>query len=65
MNAPDVGTYALWHRSRRGVAPRPVFVVAQLEQKLRILDLVESTRRRLVLREVFPCNLTVDPRRAS
>lgn len=49
---------SLWHRSREGKPPRPVVVVQQLPKKVRVLDLVDSTIRRLVFREVWPENLT-------
>lgn len=49
------GNQALW--CRRGHRPRPVFVLKQLPQKVRIVDLVESTHRKLVMRDVMPGNL--------
>lgn len=53
--------HALWHRSRDGKPPRPVLIVQRLACKVRVLDLVDSTPRRLVLREVMPENLTEAP----
>lgn len=58
MNALTPGTAALWHRSHQGLPPRPVHVVQLLPVKVRVLDLVESTRHRLVFREVNAANLT-------
>lgn len=48
----------LWHRSRQNLPPRPVLIVQQLGKKARVLDLVDSTLRKLVFREVYPENLT-------
>lgn len=47
---------ALWHR--RGQRPRPVVVLQALDVKVRVVDLIESDTRRLVLRDVHPRNLT-------
>jgi hypothetical protein len=51
------GDRALWHR-RTAPRPRPVVVLQRLPLKVRVLDLVTSTPRRLVTREVFPDNPT-------
>jgi len=55
------GSRAIWHRSgnRR---PRPVLVVKHLARRVRVLDLVDSTQRHLIFREVEPVNLTPDVR---
>jgi len=65
VNAPTLapgttvpGTTALWHRSSRALPPRPVHVVQLLPVKVRVLDLVESTTRKLIFRDVSPANLT-------
>lgn len=55
---PKAGSYALWHRSAQNLPPRPVFVVTALARKVRVVDLVDSTVRRIVTREVYPSNLT-------
>lgn len=52
------GDFALWHRSRKGLPPRPVFVLAVLPQKVRVIDCCEGTRFNLKVREVLPANLT-------
>lgn len=53
------GTQALWHRSGRGLQPRPVLVIAKLGAKVRVLDLCEGSAHHLIFRDVFPANLTV------
>lgn len=52
------GTTALWHRSGRGLQPRPVLVIQSLGAKVRVLDLCEGGVHNLIFRDVFPANLT-------
>jgi hypothetical protein len=66
VSAPALrpGREALWHRTS-APRPRPVLVLARLPEKVRVLDLVASTPRRLVTREVYPRNLTAQRRQAG
>lgn len=52
------GTNCLWHRSGRGLPPRPVLAVKLLLRKVRVLDLCEGDARSLKFRDVDPRNLT-------
>lgn len=54
----EPGQYALWHRSRQGLPPRSVMIWKQLGTKLRVADMVDTTVRNIVFRDVFPANLT-------
>jgi hypothetical protein len=53
------GDDALWHR--RGLLPRPVFVVKILPERVRVLDLCEGDARHLKFRDLDPRNLTERP----
>lgn len=50
------GQRAAWHR--RGHRPRPVVVVKPLDRKVRVADLVASSHRRIILRDVMASSLT-------